>query len=85
LLGRDTRDVDIPFSFGLSTGVYPWRNKNAKILPGTAPLIISTEQMTVPKMFKTAGYHTGVVGKWLIIFWNAPRPTPYPRMLNPKY
>jgi arylsulfatase A-like enzyme len=53
-----------PSRYALLTGMYPWRNKNAKILPGTAPLIISTEQMTVPKMFKQAGYHTGVVGKW---------------------
>jgi len=53
-----------PSRYALLTGMYPWRNKSAKILPGTAPLIISTEQMTVPKMFKEAGYHTGVVGKW---------------------
>lgn len=53
-----------PSRYALLTGVYPWRNKNAKILPGTAPLIISTEQMTIPKMLKTKGYHTGIVGKW---------------------
>ncbi|MQY78264.1 MAG: sulfatase-like hydrolase/transferase, partial [Bacteroidetes bacterium] len=48
----------------LLTGVYPWRNKNAKILAGTAPLIIDTAQKTLPKMFKEKGYHTGIVGKW---------------------
>ena len=53
-----------PSRYALLTGVYPWRNKNAKILPGTAPLIISTEQMTIPKMLKTKGYYTGIVGKW---------------------
>ena len=53
-----------PSRYALLTGMYPWRNKGAKILPGTAPLIISTEQMTVPKILKQAGYHTGVVGKW---------------------
>ena len=53
-----------PSRYGLLTGVYPWRNKNAKILPGTAPLIISTEQMTIPKMLREKGYHTGIVGKW---------------------
>lgn len=53
-----------PSRYALLTGMYPWRNKSAKILPGTAPLIIDTEQMTVPKMFKKVGYHTGVVGKW---------------------
>ena len=46
------------------TGVYPWRNKDAKILPGTAPLLIDTAQITLPKMFKKQGYQTAVVGKW---------------------
>lgn len=53
-----------PSRYALLTGIYPWRNSNAKILPGTAPLIISTEQITVPKMLDAEGYHTGVVGKW---------------------
>lgn len=53
-----------PSRYAILTGVYPWREKDAKILPGTAPLIIGTDQMTVPKMLKTKGYHTGIVGKW---------------------
>lgn len=53
-----------PSRFALLTGVYPWRNKDAKILPGTAPLLIDTQQQTLPKMLKQAGYHTGAVGKW---------------------
>jgi len=53
-----------PSRYALLTGVYPWRNKSAKILPGTAPLIIDTAQITIPKMLKKQGYHTGIVGKW---------------------
>lgn len=53
-----------PSRYALLTGSYPWRNKSAKILPGTAPLIIDTAQMTIPKMLKSKGYHTGIVGKW---------------------
>jgi arylsulfatase A-like enzyme len=53
-----------PSRFALLTGTYPWRNKNAKILPGTAPLLIDTLQMTLPKMLQEVGYYTGVVGKW---------------------
>lgn len=53
-----------PSRYALLTGRYPWRNSDAKILPGTAPLIIDTDQMTLPKMLKGAGYHTGLVGKW---------------------
>ncbi|SDX63800.1 Arylsulfatase A [Lutibacter oricola] len=62
--GYATSATCTPSRYGLLTGVYPWRNKQAKILPGTAPLIISTEQTTIPKMLKTKGYHTGIVGKW---------------------
>ncbi len=53
-----------PSRYALLTGVYPWKNKNAKILPGTAPLIIGTDQITIPKMLKSKGYYTGIVGKW---------------------
>ena len=45
------------------TGTYPWRNKRAKILTG-ANLIIDTDEMTIPKMLKTQGYQTAIVGKW---------------------
>lgn len=53
-----------PSRYALLTGTYPWRNENAKILPGTAPLLIDTAQATIPKMLKGQGYHTGIVGKW---------------------
>jgi arylsulfatase A-like enzyme len=53
-----------PSRYALLTGIYPWRNKDAKILPGTAPLLIDTGQITIPKMLKAKGYHTGIVGKW---------------------
>jgi len=62
--GYATSATCSPSRFGLLTGVYPWRNKDAKILPGTAPLIIDTAQITLPGMLKKAGYHTGIVGKW---------------------
>lgn len=53
-----------PSRYALLTGRYPWRNKNAKILAGSAPLIIDTERLTLPKMLKAEGYHTSIVGKW---------------------
>ncbi|HZJ21380.1 MAG TPA: arylsulfatase [Pricia sp.] len=53
-----------PSRYALLTGTYPWRNKSAKILPGTAPLIIDTAQMTIPRMLREQGYKTGIVGKW---------------------
>ena len=62
--GHATSATCTPSRYGLLTGEYPWRNKNANILSGTAPLIIGSNQLTIPKMLKEKGYHTGIVGKW---------------------
>ncbi len=62
--GYATSATCTPSRYGLLTGAYPWRNEDAKILPGTAPLLIGTEQQTLPKMLKSAGYQTAIVGKW---------------------
>lgn len=62
--GYATSATCTPSRYGLLTGIYPWRNQQAKILPGSAPLIIDTSISTVPKMLKSAGYTTGIVGKW---------------------
>ncbi len=53
-----------PSRYALLTGEYPWKNESARILPGSAPLIIDTATMTIPKMLKEQGYHSGIVGKW---------------------
>lgn len=52
-----------PSRYSLLTGSYAFR-RDAEILDGDAPLIISENQGTLPKMLKRAGYTTGVVGKW---------------------
>lgn len=52
-----------PSRYSLLTGQYAFRNK-AAILPGDAPLLINPEKQTLPKMLKSAGYKTGVIGKW---------------------
>jgi len=53
-----------PSRYALLTGEYPWRNERARILAGTAPLLIDTMQLTLPKILRDNGYHTGIVGKW---------------------
>ena len=74
--GYATSATCTPSRYGLLTGVYPWRNKDAKILPGSAPLLIGKDQLTIPKMLKENGYQTAVVGKWHlglgtgIVDWN---------------
>ena len=52
-----------PSRYALLTGTYPWRNSRAKIITGGS-LIIDTTEMTIPKLLKTKGYKTGIVGKW---------------------
>jgi len=71
-----TSATSTPSRYGLLTGIYPWRNKDAKILPGTAPLLIDVEQQTLPKALRSVGYHTAVINKWHlgmgtgIVDWN---------------
>ena len=62
--GYATSATCTPSRYALLTGVYPWREKRARILAGTAPLIIGTEQMTLPIMLKQQGYQTAIIGKW---------------------
>ncbi len=62
--GYATSATCTPSRYALLTGIYPWRNDNAKILAGDAPMIIDTAQITIPKMLKKKGYQTAVIGKW---------------------
>ena len=62
--GYATSATSTPSRYALMTGMYPWENKDAKILPGDAPLIINENQFTLPKMMQQCGYVTGAIGKW---------------------
>ncbi len=62
--GYATSATCTPSRFGLLTGMYPWRNKDARILAGDAPLLIDTNQQTLPRMLSKAGYQTAIIGKW---------------------
>ena len=53
-----------PSRYSLLTGEYPFRNPDAQILPGDAPLVIRNPEATLPAILRNAGYATGIVGKW---------------------
>lgn len=76
--GYATSATSTPSRYALFTGLYPWRNADAKILPGDAPLLIPTDCPTLPKMMQAAGYNTAAIGKWHLgmgdgnVDWNRP-------------
>ena len=62
--GYSTSATSTPSRLALFTGMYPWREPKAEILPGDAPLLIDPETDTWPKMMQNAGYTTAAIGKW---------------------
>lgn len=52
-----------PSRFSMLTGVHGFRH-GVRVLPPNAPLSIPTDILTLPKLFKKAGYTTSVIGKW---------------------
>jgi arylsulfatase A-like enzyme len=66
-----------PSRYAMMTGNYAWRHDGIQILPGDAKSLIEPGQTTIASMLKSAGYATGLVGKWHIglgdgaIDWNA--------------
>jgi arylsulfatase A-like enzyme len=53
-----------PSRYALLTGEYAFRKPGTGVLPGDAALIIEPGRTTLPSMLRSAGYATGVVGKW---------------------
>lgn len=52
-----------PSRFSLLTGIHGFRY-GVRVLPPNAPLTIPVDALTLPDVFKAAGYQTAVVGKW---------------------
>lgn len=65
-----------PSRYAILTGSYAWRHDGIAILPGDAESLIQPGEPTIASVLKSAGYATGLVGKWHIglgdghIDWN---------------
>lgn len=49
--------------YSVITGLCPWTNTDAKILPDNAALIVNTQKITLPKLMRQAGYITDSAGR----------------------
>ncbi len=72
-----------PSRYSLLTGQYAFRNQNARILPGNAPLIIDTERPTIASFLKDAGYNTALIGKWHLGLGSADEPLDWNGLIAP--
>jgi arylsulfatase A-like enzyme len=72
-----------PSRYAMLTGTYAWRREGIQVLPGDAKSLISPGTPTIASILRSAGYRTGLVGKWHVglgngsIDWNSEiRPGP---------
>ena len=59
-----TASVCTPTRYAFMTGRYAWRQPGTGIAAGNTPALIKPDAVTVPSLLKSAGYKTGLVGKW---------------------
>lgn len=59
-----------PSRYSLITGEYPFRKDMWYPVFLKSPLVVDTNQMTIGKVMKQAGYATAVIGKWHLGFGN---------------
>jgi arylsulfatase A-like enzyme len=80
--GHCTAATCTPSRFSMLSGIYGFR-KNVSILPPDAPLTIPTNILTLPGLFKKAGYDTAVIGKWHLGIGERGKPTDWNADVKP--
>jgi arylsulfatase A-like enzyme len=71
-----------PSRFSLLTGLSAFRSR-VHILRGDAKLSIPTNKLTLPKLFKKAGYQTAAIGKWHLGLGAGRTPTDWNKDVKP--
>ncbi len=83
--------VSSPTRYSLMTGRYAWRTWNGHITVwANDPLLIDTARTTLPRILKSSGYRTAIIGKWHLGFgtprtpgWDPVKGPDYNRALKP--
>lgn len=78
-----TASTCTPSRYSLLTGEYPFRNQEATILPGNAPLVIDPAKPTLASVLRSVGYTTGLVGKWHLGLGNVDEPLDWNGNIQP--
>ena len=67
--------VCTPTRYGLLTGRYAWRSAlKWGVLNGYGPPLMTPDRLTLARLLKGHGYHTGIIGKWYLGLGFALRP-----------
>ncbi len=74
-----------PSRFALMTGEYAWRlpEKKTAILDGDAPLNLTPGMPTLASVLRSAGYATGLVGKWHLGLGDGAHPVDFNAEIKP--